>query len=216
MPGMFGAASRRSLAAAALRGALALALSAAVSGCLGQATPTPTASASPTTTPTPDPTPTPSPTPPPLSLDLPDVQSSALVEFVITPGVPSEVGGIGQIFVTVTNVCGDNIDEVVLRWPTDLDQTLFLAPFIPGPERLTLLVVPWTKWVVGPGSRGEPAGTTSLGWGPLDAGSSVDIPIYATRMAPGAVGFDLQVLDGEAIVQMPSGQLAETRVEIGP
>jgi hypothetical protein len=108
--------------------------------------------------------------------------------------------------------------ELVLRWATELDETLFLAPFAPSQARIANggppLLQDWTKWVVGPGERGEPAGTTSLGWGPLDPGATLTIPIVVTRRAPGAVEFDLQVLAGEAILLLESGEPAELRVSV--
>ena len=59
------------------------------------------------------------------------------------------------------------------------------------------LVQDWTEWVEGPGEHDEPAGTTSLGWGPLLRGGTLTIPILATRVAPGPIVFDLQILNGE-------------------
>jgi len=55
--------------------------------------------------------------------------------------------------------------------------------------------------VDGPGESGEPAGTTSLGWGPLLVGGTLTIPILATRVAPGPVAFDFQILNGEKVLQ---------------
>ena len=95
---------------------------------------------------------------------------------------------------------------------------LFLAPFTPSPDRVCNgcppLVQPWTKWVVGPGERGEPAGTTSLGWGPLDPGATLTIPLVATRRINGPVDFDLQLLAGEALLQLETGQPAWLRVSV--
>jgi hypothetical protein len=105
------------------------------------------------------------------------------------------------------------VAELVLRWPTDLDQALFLAPFTPSPSRLTnALVQPWTSWVIGPGEMGQPAGTTSLGWGPLLPGATLTIPLVVTRRATGPVAFDLQLLAGEALLTDEGGGPAETRV----
>ena len=130
----------------------------------------------------------------------------------MAPALPTD--GDGTVLVTVTNGSNSRIDELVLRWPTELDAALFLAPFARERVFEGPLVQPWTKWVVGPGERGEPDGTTSLGWGPLDPGATLEIPIVVTRRAVGPVAFDLQVLSGEAILTGPDGQPAEIRVEI--
>jgi hypothetical protein len=174
-------------------------------------TPTPTGTGSGTpATATPSPTATPEP---PLSLDLPPHRDVRRVRYTISPSVPDD--GSGTITVKVTNLSDQRVDEIVLRWPTALDATLFLAPFKPSPSRLTdALVQPWTKWVIGPGEMGEPAGTTSLGWGPLDAGATLTIPIVVTRRAPGPVAFDLQFLAGEALLTAEAGGPAETRVSV--
>jgi hypothetical protein len=68
--------------------------------------------------------------------------------------------------------------------------------------------------VLGPGERGEPAGTTSLGWGPLLPGGELTIPIQVTRRQRGEVAFDLQVLAGEAILSLEDGAPAELRVSV--
>ncbi len=188
---------------------------------LGACTPAPSASPSPTSTssssasaapPTAVPSPTATPEPP-LSLDLPPHRDVRRVRYTITPSVPDD--GNGTITVTVTNLSSERVTEIVLRWPTALDVTLFLAPFTPSASRLTdALVQPWTKWVIGPGEMGEPAGTTSLGWGPLDPGATLKIPIIVTRRAPGPVAFDLQFLAGEALLTAEAGGPAETRVSV--
>ena len=65
-------------------------------------------------------------------------------------------------------------------------RSLFLAPFEPSDDRIREggppLVQEWTKWVVGPGERGEPEGTTSLGYGPILAGHDPGDPDH--RRAP--------------------------------
>ena len=110
----------------------------------------------------------------------------------------------------------------MLRWSTGVSDTLFLAPFVPGPERVAEFGPPltvsthWTKWVEGPGEEGEPAGTISLGYGPMDPGMTLEMPLYVTRRAPGPVAFDLQVLDGEALLTLESGEPGELRVETSP
>ena len=206
---------------------LAALLAAALGGCIGDASPSPTAapisqapmaSASPATprasaSAQPSPTATPEPA---LSLDVPPEVDERSVSFSVTPAVPP--GGDGTLGVSVTNGSDTRIDELVLRWPTGLDATLFLAPFAPDASRIAEggppLVQDWSKWVVGPGERGEPAGTTSLGWGPIDAGATLDITIVVTRRGPGPVSFDFQVLAGNAILTTAGGDPAEDRVEI--
>jgi hypothetical protein len=201
------------------RGRLVLAaLALLVGGCAAPtASPTPTAQATPSPTATPAAsiaTPSPSPTPaPPLSLALPPYRDMRRVQVSVNPQVADN--GNGTITVTVKSLATEMIPELVLRWPTDLDQTLYLAPFRPSRSRLgTALIQPWTKWVVGPGESGEPAGTTSLGYGPLLAGATLSIPLYVTREAPGPVAFDLQVLAGGSLLTSDSGGPAWTRVTV--
>ena len=198
-----------------------------VAGCVAQPTPTPvpTASATPSLTPSasaaPTETPTvsaaPSETPEPsLSLDLPDGRDDRIVAVSVRVDVPPDADG--TITVAVTSRVEAMIDELVLRWPTELDATLFLAPFTPSDERIRdggpPLVQPWTKWVVGPGEQGEPDGTTSLGWGPLPGNGTLTIPIVVNRVAPGPVAFDLQVLAGNDLLALEDGSPAELRVEV--
>lgn len=195
----------------------------ALVGCLllllaACATPSPTpsgsgvpATASPSAS---EPSASPTPTPePPLSLALPTGRDPRQVTVSVTPSVPAS--GTGRFTVKVTSLASTRIKELVLRWPTQLDGIVFLAPFQPSRGRLTdALVQPWTKWVVGPGEQGEPAGTTSLGWGPLLPKATLTIPLFATRRVAGPVSFDLQVLAGESILATSSGDPAEVRVEI--
>ena len=196
-------------------------------GCLPSPTPSPSVSATAEPTPTPSATPiasaqptateAPTPTPAPsLSLEPPESRDDRVVTVAVAPNVPA--GENGTITVTVTSVADARIDELVLRWPTDLADSLFLAPFTPSEDRIRdggpPLVQPWTKWVIGPGERGEPAGTTSLGWGPLLAGATLEIPIVVTRRADGPVSFDLQVLSGNDLLTLEGGEPAETRVEV--
>lgn len=219
------AGARRSLAPVATALVVALALAACVStpsaspvpSSAGSesATPEPTAEATPepTAAETAEPTATPEP---PLSLDLPADADPRRVAVTVAPEVPAD--GDGRIVVTVTSLADERITELVLRWPTPLRETLFLAPFEPSQQRIAdggpPLWQEWTKWVEGPGERGEPAGTTSLGWGPLDAGATLTIPILATRNAAGPVEFDFQVLAGEAILGLEDGTPAELRVQV--
>lgn len=187
----------------------------------------PTASADETVTASPSASLAPTATPAPsLSLEPPEGRDERVVTVSVTPEVPA--GADGTITVVVTSAADTRIDELVIRWPTDLDASLFLAPFTPSEDRIREggppLVQPWTKWVVGPGERGEPAGTTSLGWGPLLAGATLEIPIVVTRRADGPVSFDLQVLAStyepsegeppEALLSLEGGEPAQVRVEV--
>jgi hypothetical protein len=195
----------------------------ATSACLPLPTETPTPSPSPTVTPpsTPlpssEPTETPEPTPEPYSLADPSATDPRQIAVSVAPSLPTD--GSGTITVTVINHSPAMIQELVLRWTTALDAHLVLAPFAPSTQRTCdgcpPLVQPWTKWVVGPGAQGEPAGTTSLGWGPLlSSGGALTIPIVATRHQDGPVSFDLQVLAGEALLTLEDGAPAWLRVSV--
>jgi hypothetical protein len=182
---------------------------------------TPEATAIPTASPTPSPEPTassaPTPTPAPsLSLEPPEARDDRVVAVDVSTEVAAGEGG--TILVTVTSAADTRIDELVLRWPTDVDEALFLAPFTPSDERIREggppLVQDWTKWVIGPGERGEPAGTTSLGWGPLLAGATLQIPIVVNRRADGPIAFDLQILAGNDQLSFDDGGPAQLRVEV--
>jgi len=177
-------------------------------------TTTPVATSSPSSAPSASAIPTPTPEPS-LSLELP----AATDPREITVSVTSDVGDEGgDVVVTVTSHADERIDEIVLRWPSELDGQLFLRPFVPSEDRIRdggpPLVQEWTKWVVGPGERGEPAGTTSLGYGPLLPGATLAIALDATRLAPGPVAFDLQALAGEGLLTLEGGGGAELRVEV--
>jgi hypothetical protein len=189
-----------------------------------------TPSASPTSLATPTPSATlppsvpasesgsPGPTPePPLSLALPDRRADARTVSVRVRADVSPTGN-GQLTVTVENGTDKRIHELVLRWPTQLRDTLFLAPFKPSDQRTREFGPPlhqdWTSWVDGPGEHGEPAGTTSLGWGPLLPNATLTIPIQVTRRAGGDVAFDLQVLADQRVLTLPDGSPAELRVSV--
>lgn len=181
----------------------------------------PTESAAPSASATEHPSPSasiaPTPTPAPsLSLQPPQGVDVRRVAVEVTVGVPA--GEDGTITVVVTSAADTRIDELVLRWPTGVDEMVLLAPFTPTDDRIRdggpPLVQPWTKWVVGPGERGEPAGTTSLGWGPLLAGATLEIPIIVTRREPGPLAFDLQVLSGNDLLTLEGGEPAQRRVEV--
>lgn len=185
----------------------------AASGPESEPAATPTASDAEPSASTPPATPTAEPS---LQLDAPEGSDPRVVTVQVEPAVPAD--GDGQIVVTVTSDADTLIDELVLRWPAELQESLFLAPFAPSEERIRdggpPLEQPWTKWVIGPGERGEPAGTISLGWGPLLSGATLTIPILVTRLAPGPVAFDLQVLAGNDLLTLDGGDPAELRIEI--
>jgi hypothetical protein len=176
------------------------------------ATAQPSPSAASTASATTEPTATPEPE---LSLDLPEETDERVITVEVTPRV-GEDGG--EIIVSVTSEATKRIDELVLRWPTELGDSLFLAPFIPSDDRIREngppLVQDWTKWVIGPGEEGEPAGTISLGYGPLMPGATLRIPLSVTRRAAGAVSFDLQLLADNALLNLPGGEPAELRVRV--
>jgi hypothetical protein len=195
-------------------------------GCIGTPTPSPTATPEPTPAPSPSrsgvpsatavPTPTPSASPEPaLGLDLPEETDARVVTVSVTPEVGADGG---QIVIVVTSQADEMVEELVLRWPRELNSTLFLRPFEPSEQRIAdggpPLVQDWTKWVIGPGEEGEPAGTMSLGWGPLLAGATLTIPVGVVRRADGPVAFDLQVLSDNAILTLPSGEPAELRIQV--
>ncbi len=192
-----------------------------LTGCIGGPSPSPTtassvvpsaSAAAPTATATVEPTATPAPS---FSLALPGETDSRAIEVRVEPAVDATGG---EIVVTVTNTDDERIDEIVLRWATELDEVLFLAPFVPSEERIREggppLVQVWTKWVVGPGERGEPAGTTSLGYGPILGGTTLAIPVLVDRLQPGPTSFDLQVLSGNDLLQLAEGGPAVLRVEV--
>jgi hypothetical protein len=160
--------------------------------------------------------PTPIATPEPaLSLDLPGETDDRVVVVSVDPQVSADGG---QIVVTVTSQADEMVEELVLRWPRGLARTLHLRPFEPSEQRIAEggppLVQEWTKWVLGPGEEGEPAGTISLGWGPLFAGATLTIPVDVVRRADGPVAFDLQVLSDNDILTDPDGQPVELRVRV--
>jgi hypothetical protein len=207
-----------------------------LTGCVGapspssSATPSPGSSVTPiesrtaAVTPSPAATATPQPV---LSLELPPRRDDRKVRFSVAPKV--DVDGDGTIAVTVENLGDSRINEIVLRWPTALDSVLFLAPFAPSDELVREGGPPlhfnWTRWVEGPGELGEPAGTTSVGWGPLLPHAKLSIGLVATRRGPGPVTFDFQLLSGiphvapvqpggDALLSDPQGDPATTRVDV--
>jgi hypothetical protein len=199
-----------------------------LAGCIGTTTPSPIASpsaepiasASPSATdaasPSPEPTSTTTPEPEAAnSLDLPDETDARVVRVNVEPDIGAQDG---TLLVTVRSNADDMIEELVLRWPRGLGRALLLRPFQPSEQRIAEngppLVQEWTKWVLGPGEEGEPAGTVSLGWGPLRPGATLRIPVDVVRRANGPVAFDLQVLTDNAILTLPGGEPAELRVEV--
>jgi hypothetical protein len=205
-----------------LRTACGLLLAALLAGCLLGPSPSPTPSSSeaasgtaaPSVAPSGTAAPTASPEPP-FSLDLPAGIDARSVTVTVEPDLE---GDDGEILVTVVNATDERIDELVLRWSTELNDVLFLAPFVPTDERIRdggpPLVQEWTKWVIGPGERGEPAGTISLGYGPLMPDATLAIPLHAERRASGPIAFDLQLLAGNDLLQAAGGGVAELRVEV--
>jgi hypothetical protein len=196
-----------------------------LAGCVSSPTPSPSAPASvePTAVPSAtgaptesaEPTPTASPEPDALSLDLPGESDDRVVAVTVEPQVDAEGG---EIVVTVTSDSTEMIEELVLRWPRELNRTLFLRPFEPSEQRIAdggpPLVQAWTKWVLGPGEEGEPADTVSLGWGPLLPEATLTIPVGVVRRAEGPVAFDLQILADNAILTLANGEPAEVRVNV--
>ena len=207
-----------------LRVALAIGVIAVAGGCVAEETPSPSGTMAATSSPTPSSSPTPTPTAPAsptatpeptLSLEPPGSTDLRVVAATVAANVGGEGG---TLTVTVTSAAAQRIDELVLRWPTALNQTLFVAPFTPSEDRIREngppLVQEWTKWVVGPGEQGEPAGTISLGWGPLLPGAQLVMELAVTRRAAGPVAFDLQLLSGNDLLTLADGQPAELRVQV--
>lgn len=158
------------------------------------------------------------PTSDPSHLTLPAPKATDSIDIGYTVTVDLAAGGAsGKLVVVVTNRTQTIVPELVLRWPTAVRDTVFLAPFEPSQQRIREggdpLVQAWTSWVDGPGEEGEPAGTTSLGWGPLLPGGELTIPVVATRVAPGPLTFDLQILNGERVL-LSDGEPVWTQVSI--
>jgi hypothetical protein len=184
------------LAACTLQGSASPSASPSASGSSGAS---PSASARPSATAEPSPSDSGR-----LTLPEPSATDSTIpISYTVTVEVAA--GASGRLVIVVTNLGAEMVPELVLRWPTEVRETIFLAPFQPTQQRIREggdpLVQEWTSWVDGPGEHGEPAGTTSLGWGPLLVGGTLTIPVLATRVAPGPISFDLQILNGEAVLQ---------------
>ena len=177
-----------------------------------------TPSALPSTSATPGETATAVPTSDPGHLRLPAPTATDSIDVGYTVTVELAAGAAsGRLVFVVTNRTQTLVPELVLRWPTAVRDTVFLAPFEPSKQRIREggdpLVQAWTSWVDGPGEGGEPAGTTSLGWGPLLPGGELTIPVLATRVAPGPLTFDLQILNGERVL-LSDGEPVWTQVSI--
>ena len=202
----------------------ALAAALLLAGCSLQSTPSPEPSSASSASGAPSPSasaegsPTAQPSPSESGrLTLPAPTTSDPTPISYTVSVEVAAGASGRIVIVVKNLGSDIVPELVLRWPTAVRDTIFLAPFQPSAQRIREggdpLVQDWTKWVDGPGEHGEPAGTTTLGWGPLLVGGTLTIPVLATRVAPGPITFDLQVLSGEKILQI-AGEPAFLKVTV--
>jgi hypothetical protein len=193
--------------------------------------PGPTTPASPTDLPSESPTAaaTPAPTPePPYSIALPPELDDRRVAVTVIPEPGAEPP---RLVIRVTSAADERIGELLLRWSQELHDVVYLAPFVPSPDRVAdggqplSLFVDWTRWVMGPGSDGEPPGTITLGYGPLDPGATLEIPLYVLRRdVPGPLAFDLQVIASEltsgdpprreALLRLDDGAPAELRVEL--
>lgn len=197
--------------------ALALLVGLILSACSITPSPSPSVVSSETATAAPTSTPTPTPEPP-LSLPLPTTSDPRSVTFTVKEQSDLTATTSGHLVVEVTNLSDTVVSELVLRWPTALKEIVFLAPFEPSDIRIREggppLYQEWTRWVEGPGEQAEPAGTTSLGWGPLVPGATITITLIANRIADQPSAFDLQFLAGEAILTTDAGQPAEQRVEL--
>lgn len=198
---------------ARLTRALALLVGLILSACSITPSPSPSVVSSPTATAAPTST-----AEPPLSLPLPTTSDPRTVTFTVKEQSDLTATASGHLVVEVTNLSDTVVSELVLRWATALKEIVFLAPFEPSDIRIREggppLYQEWTKWVEGPGELGQPAGTTSLDWGPLLPGATITITLIANRIADQPSAFDLQVLAGEAILTTESGQPAEQRVEL--
>lgn len=189
-----------------------LASACVLAACAPQVTPTPSLAPTGTAVPSIEPTATPIP-----QLTLPSPSATDTIAISVSVTVDLQANASGRIVVVVKNLTEEIVPELVLRWPTAVRDTILLAPFEPSQQRIREggdpLRQDWTKWVDGPGESGEPAGTTSLGWGPLLPGGELTIPVLATRRALGPVTFDLQVLNGEAVL-LSEGQPAWLQVSV--
>jgi hypothetical protein len=165
------------LAACTLQGSASPSASPSLSGSAGAS---PSASARPSATAEPSPIDS-------GRLTLPEPSDTdATIPISYTVTVEVAAGASGRLLVVVTNLGAEMVPELVLRWPTEVRDTIFLAPFQPSQQRIR--------------EGGDPLVQTSLSWGPLLRGGTLTIPILATRVAPGPISFDLQILNGEKVL----------------
>ncbi len=120
--------------------------------------------------------------------------------------------------VTVSSAATDLIDEIVLRWPAGLGETLRLAPFTPSEERIERAARRCAR-----SGRSGSSGPASAASRPARSPSAGDpcfrvrrssIALVATRVVPGPVAFDLQLLAANDLLTFDGGLPAEIRVEV--
>ena len=90
-----------------------------------------------------------------LTLPAPVATDRIAISYTVTVDV--QAGQSGRLVVVVTNLTQEMVPELVLRWPTAVRNTIFLAPFEPSQQRIREggppLVQDWTRWVDGPGEH---------------------------------------------------------------
>ena len=117
--------------------ALLLALVLLLAGCTAIPSPTPSAQPSAEPSATAEPTSTPEPSAsgiPRLTLPAPKATASIAINYTAT--VEVEAGKSGRLVLVVTNLTQQMVPELVLRWPTAVRDTIFLAPFQPSRQRI--------------------------------------------------------------------------------
>ena len=101
----------------------------------------------------------------------------------------------------------NRIDELVLRWPTELGADASARPVRARREERIRdggppLVQEWTKWVVGAGRAGRAGGHDLARLGPAAAAARRSRSRSSSlRVADGPVAFDLQLLADNAILR---------------
>ena len=97
-----------------------------------------------------------------LKLPTPAGNDPTTISYKVS--VELQAGKSGRLVVVVTNQSETMVPELVLRWPTAVKETIFLAPFAPSQQRIREggdpLVQAWTKWVDGPGEHGDTPGVS--------------------------------------------------------
>jgi len=115
--------------------AAALAASVAFTGCILQGSPTPNATSSPAVSVGPSPSatqsfgPTAEPSPSQqtlLRLPSPSGTDGNAISYTVT--VEVKAGASGRLVLVVKNLGDELVPELVLRWPTAVRDTIFLAP----------------------------------------------------------------------------------------